>query len=138
MTNPDTEKAALIAEIEAARARVASSGADLREEGEKLRKRFDIPGRTRESFEKNRPAWLGGAALIGLILSKIPARKKTVFVEQATGTVLGAAGKLGAVWTAVKFAGGIAKPFIGEAVAKWVASRVEKTNPPPDEPPRAR
>lgn len=129
MKNPDTEKAALIAEIEAARARVAESGTDLREEGEKFRKRFDIPGRARESFEKNRPAWLGGAALVGLILSKIPARRKTVFVEKATGTVLGVAGKLGAVWTAVKFAGGIAKPFIGEAVAKWVASKVEQKSP---------
>ncbi len=123
MNDHDTEKAALIAEIEAARASVAASGASLSEAGESLRKRFDIPGRAKKSFQKNRPAWLSGAALIGLFLSKIPARNKTVFVEKATGTVLGAAGKLSAIWTAAKFAGGLAKPFIGEAVAKWVANR---------------
>jgi hypothetical protein len=30
------------------------------------------------------------------------------------------------VWTAVKFAGGLAKPFLGDLAAQWVAARVEK------------
>jgi hypothetical protein len=60
-----------------------------------------------------------------LLLSKIPARQKTVFVEHATGAAVAAAGKLGVVWGAVKFAGGLAKPFLGDMAAKWIASKLE-------------
>ena len=77
----DTERAALIAEIEVARGKIANTGTALREAGEGLRRRFDVPSRAKLSFEKHRPAWLGGAAILGLLLAKLPARKKTVFIE---------------------------------------------------------
>ena len=60
----------------------------------------------------------------------VPARKTTVFVGQASG----AAGKMGAVWGVLKFAGGLAKPFLGDLAAKWLASRMEPTAPPKDKP----
>jgi hypothetical protein len=119
------EKAALIAEIEAARAKIAGTGNSLKAAGESVRRTFDIPARAKESFSEHRPAWLGGAALVGLLLSKLPARSKTVFVESATGAAMAAGGKLGALWGVVKFAGGLAKPFLGDMAAKWVASKME-------------
>jgi hypothetical protein len=77
-----------------------------------------MASRAKESFRRHRPAWLGGAALVGLVLSKLPARSKTVFVERATGKALGAAGKLGAVWTVAKLAFDVAKPLLGELAGK--------------------
>ncbi len=120
----DTERAALIAEIEVARGKIANTGTALREAGEGMRRRFDIPNRAKLSFEKHRPAWLGGAAILGLLLAKLPARKKTVFVGQATGAV----GKIGTILGLVKFAGGLAKPFLGDLAAKWLASRLQKAD----------
>ena len=110
----DSDKAQLIAELAAARERLARTGRALRDAGELLRQKLNVPARAMESFEKHRPAWLGGATLLGLLLSKLPSRKKTVFVERSTGQTLGMAGKLGALWGAAKFAAGIAKPFLGE------------------------
>ena len=126
----DEEKAALIAEIEVARGKIASTGAALRIAGEGVKRTFDIPSRARQSFKKHRLVWLGGAALFGLLLAKLPARKKTVFVEQASGVV----GKAGMIWGVAKFVGSLAKPFLGDLAAKWLASRMEPTAPPKDKP----
>lgn len=118
----DTEKAALIAEIEEARRKIASAGAALRDASESVRRTLDLPSRAKRSFEKHRLAWLGGSALLGVLLAKLPARTKTVFVEQATGV----AGKLGTIWGIAKFATGIAQPFLAELATKWLASRTRK------------
>ena len=121
----ESEKAELLAELETARRKIASTGAALRDAGEGVRRTFDLPGRAKQSFAKHRLAWLGGAAFIGVLLAKLPARKKTIFVEQATGTV----GKLGTIWGVAKFASSLAKPFLGDLAAKWLAARMEKRNP---------
>ena len=126
----DYDKAALIAELDAARAKIAQTGTSLREAGDAVRRKFDVSARVKESFKNHRPTWLGGAALFGLLLSKLPARKTTVFVGQASG----ATGKLGAAWGVLKFAGGLAKPFLGDLAAKWLAARMEPTAPPKDKP----
>ena len=125
----DPEKAELLAEIAAARAKIASTGTALQASADSLRHTFNIPARAKASFANHRSAWLSGAALFGLLLSKLPARKKTVFVEPATG----ATGKLATAWSLFKFASGLAKPFLGDLAAKWIAARVEKatTAPPP-------
>ena len=83
MTDPD--KAELLAELAAARANIAATGTALHAASDSIRHKFDIPARAKASFENHRSAWLSGAAIFGLLLSKLPARKKTVFVEQATG-----------------------------------------------------
>ncbi len=126
MTDPD--KAELLAELAAARANIAATGTALHAASDRIRHKFDIPARAKASFENHRSAWLSGAAIFGLLLSKLPARKKTVFVEQATG----ATGKLATAWGFFKFASGLAKPFLGDLAAKWIAARVEKaTTAPP-------
>jgi hypothetical protein len=107
----DEEKRAVLNELAAARKRLSATG-------ENLRRTLDVAARTRESFTRHRPAWIGGAALVGLVLSKLPARSKTVFVERTTGKALGAAGKLGAVWTVARLAFDIAKPLMGDLAGK--------------------
>ena len=103
----EQDKRAIVAELAAARARLSATG-------EALRRTLDVPSRAQESFKRHRPAWLSGAAIAGFVLSKIPSRKRTVFVERATGQVLGAAGKFGAIFSAAKFAFTFAKPLISE------------------------
>ena len=109
----ELDKRAIVAALAAARARISATG-------EALRLSLDVPARASESFQRRRPAWLGGAAIVGFVLSKLPSREKTVFVERATGKLLGAAGKLGAVgkigalFSAAKFAINFARPLISE------------------------
>lgn len=127
----DQDKRAVVAELAAARERIASTG-------DALRHSFDFATRASESFKRHKPAWIGGAAILGFVLSKLPARKKTVFVEQATGRVLGAAGRLGAVFSAVKFAVSFARPLLSDAASGGLAGlmqrfrRAPKNQPPQD------
>ena len=107
----ETDKAALLAELAAARVR-------LSETGDGLLRKLDVPTRAKASFKEHRPAWLGGAALLGLVLSKLPARKRTVLIERATGKAIGAAGKLGVAWSVAKFAFDFARPLITEFAGK--------------------
>jgi hypothetical protein len=125
-TNPD--KTALVAELATARSR-------LSETGSALRAALDVPSRAKESFKRHRPTWLGGAALLGLVLSKLPPRRSTVFVERATGKALGAAGKLGFAWTAAKFAFDLAKPLISELAGKRFGGIARKFGRPGEDTP---
>ncbi len=100
------DKQALVAELAAARVRLSATG-------EALRHRLDVPTRASENFRRHRPAWLGGAAIAGFLLSKIPSRKKTVFVDRDSGRKVGA-GKLGAAFSAAKFAFTFALPVLSE------------------------
>lgn len=125
----ETDKSALLAELASARERLSETGEDLR-------RHLDVPARARESFREHRPAWLGGAALIGLVLSKLPARKKTVLIERATGKALGAAGKLGVAWSVARIAFDFARPLLSELAGKHVgdiARRFGKSGKQPAE-----
>lgn len=120
----ETDKAALVAELAAARARLTETGDGLRVTCESVRAKLDVPARAKESFAEHKPAWLGGAALVGLLLSKLPARSKTVVIERGAG--LGASGKLAMLWGAAKFAGAIAKPFIGDLTGERITELMRR------------
>ncbi len=123
------DRQAIVAELAAARARLSATG-------EALRRSLDVSARVKENFQRHRPAWLGGTALVGFLLSKLPARKKTVFVERVSGKVLGAAGKLGALFSAAKFAIRFAAPLVSEFASKGLGEIVKRfQRPPTPEPP---
>ena len=113
------DKLAIVAELAAARTRLSVTG-------DALRHSLDVPARAKESFKRHKPAWLGGAAIVGFVLSKLPSRKRTVFVERATGKVLGAAGKIGAIFSAAKFAFTFAKPLLSEIAGGRLAEILKR------------
>ena len=132
-TEPD--KAALLAESAAARARLAETGESLRVALDEVRQKLDVPARAKESFQEHKAAWLGSAGILGLLLSKIPARQKTVIVGGTSA--LASASKLSMLWGAAKLVGSIAKPFIGEITGERLAElarRYSKKAKPPVEP----
>ena len=124
----ENDKSAIVAELAAARARLTAAG-------EALRHSLDVPARAKESFSKHKPAWLSGAAIAGFVLSKLPSRKRTIIVERATGKVLGAAGKLGAIFSAAKilmnFAGPFVSDFAGGRIAEILKRFQHRGNPAP-------
>lgn len=117
------DKRAIVAELAAARAR-------LSETGEALRRSLDVTARAKESFRRHKPAWLSGAAIVGFVLSKLPSRKKTVFVERATGKVLGAAGKLGAIFSVAKLAINFARPLLSSLGVGGLAEILKRFRKP--------
>ena len=110
----DHDKAELIAEL--ARSRTAASANVLA-----LRHDLDFPARAKRSFTKNPVPWLGGAALLGLLVARIPRRTKkvvTVFPKKEEPAVE-KAGKAGLVLGALKIAFDFARP----ALLKWATQR---------------
>lgn len=125
----DPEKAGLIAELAAARQRLGETGEDFRLATERLKARVDLPARARRSYEAHRGVWLAGATLAGFLLSRLPARKKVVYVERVSGQAVGLAGKVGMLWPAVKFLGGFAGPLVSKVVGARVAEWVQRFVP---------
>ena len=117
------DKHAIVAELAAARARLSATG-------DALRHSLDVPARAKESFKRHKPVWLGGAAIVGFVLSKLPSRKKTIIVERATGKVLGAAGKLGAIFSVAKFALNFAGPLLSDLAGGGIAEILKRFRKP--------
>ncbi len=110
----DQRKAELTAELARARARVSANlGA--------LRRDLDFPGRVKGAVMKHPATWVGGAALFGVLLAKLPARRKKGSVTaDGKPAKLGAAGKTGLLLGALKIAFDLSRP----ALAKWAGQRV--------------
>jgi hypothetical protein len=111
----DHDKAELIAELERSRA-AAVANVQL------LRRDLDFATRAKQAFKKSPLPWLGGAAVLGLIVARIPRKTKkvvTVFPKKEEA-VVEKAGKAGLVLAALKIAFDVARP----AILKWVTQRV--------------
>lgn len=110
----DQRKAELTAELARARGRL-SANLDA------LRRDLDFPGRVKGAVMKNPATWVGGATLFGVLLAKLPARRKKVVVTtDGKPAKLGAAGKTGLLLGALKIAFDLSRP----ALAKWAGQRV--------------
>jgi hypothetical protein len=68
-------KIELAAELERARGRLARNFGALRQD-------LDVAAHLKHSLSEHKTAYIGGATLLGLLLSKLPARKKKVYVER--------------------------------------------------------
>jgi hypothetical protein len=81
-------KDALIAEIDLARSRLTRDFAALRRDA-------DVPAHLKHSFFSHKTAWIGGAGVAGWLLSRIPARKKKVYVGRKEQKVAKEAAEFG-------------------------------------------
>lgn len=107
-------KAELTAELARARSRIAANFGALRCD-------LDFPARVKRVVLKNPTAWVGGATLIGVLLARLPARRKKVTARRsgAEAQIVGA-GKAGLLLGALKIAFDLTRP----ALAKWAGRRV--------------
>jgi len=86
-----------------------------------LRRELDFPGRVKGTVMKHPAAWIGGATLFGMLLSKLPARRKKIFgTADGKSAKFAAAGRTGLVVGSLKIAFDLARP----ALAKWAGQRV--------------
>ncbi len=107
-------KPSLTAELAAARAELTGYTAALRCD-------LDLGARIKRGVARNRAAWFGGAAVLGLLLSKIPPlrRKAPVRKSAARNDATAAAGKAAFGLTVLKFGLDFAKP----ALMAWAKRR---------------
>jgi len=70
----ESSKVELAASLEKSRAKMARNA-------EALKHDLDVATRLQHSFHENKAAYVGGAAIFGLLLSKLPSRKKKVYVK---------------------------------------------------------
>lgn len=108
-------KQVLTADLAAARERFSGYVSALRHD-------LDVGSRLKSGVSSNPIAWFGGAAVVGLLLSKIPpARRKVVVKGPAIrNDSAEKAGKAAFLLTALKFALDFAKP----ALISWAKQRL--------------
>ena len=110
----DQRKTELTAELARARRRIGENlGA--------LRRDLDFPARVKNAVFKHPRAWAGGAALFGVLVARLTARKKKVAPSKKnTEAQIVGAGKAGLLLGALKIAFDLSRP----ALAKWASQRV--------------
>ena len=112
----NAEKAALIAELASARARIASQWTGLRHD-------LDFPARAKRSFSIHPAPWIGGATFLGLLFGKQRPRTKKIEVTRKTKSEsLEKAGKAGLLLGILK----IVLDFVRPALTAWVTKRISE------------
>ncbi len=110
-----TDRKELIAELDAARSALAGYGRAIRHD-------LDFGHILKRSFRRHAPVWFGGAAIVGLLLSRLPARRQKVVMKTPLFGGAKKAEKAGVIALALpvlKFALDFAKP----AMLRWFKSR---------------
>ena len=115
MADP-AKKESLIAALREARGQVAGKIGELRHD-------FSISERFRRSVRNHPTAWHAGAAVVGLILSRIPSMGKKVVVPQPVyfGGDAKKAGKAAFALGALKILIDLGKPF----ASMWLKDRLK-------------
>ena len=112
MANIDT-KAALIAELASAREKLSRHAVGLRRD-------LDVPSRIRSSFLRSAGTWLGGAAISGWLLARLPARKKKIVIDSGSNKPIKQAEKAGFLLLAIRFLFNIFRPAITSLLTRKV------------------
>lgn len=112
MAGREDRKAELIAQLSRARAGLDRASAQVREA-------VDVPRRLRRSVANNMFLWLGGAALVGVVIAKLPRRTQKVLVD-AEGQRVDAGGvaKTGLLLAVAKIAFDVARPTLLKLAAE--------------------
>ncbi|MDB6171736.1 MAG: hypothetical protein JWL59_1047 [Chthoniobacteraceae bacterium] len=113
MAELEERKKTLIHELDRARAELSAHSRGARAHAHPAVK-------LRAAFAKNRLIWISGAAVLGLVLAKIPARTKKVVVNRKNEKQMANAGKAGLALGALKMAFDLGKPFI----MSWATGRL--------------
>jgi hypothetical protein len=113
MADP-AKKQSLIRELQEARGQVAGNITGLKQD-------LSIGNRFRRSVRENPLVWYGGAALVGLLLAKIPPMGKKVVVPQPIFAREQKAGKAAAILGAIKIALDLGRPLI----MNWLKERAK-------------
>jgi hypothetical protein len=113
MAQLEEQKTALIRELDQARG-------ELRAHSQGVRAHAHPGAKLRASFARNRIAWIGGAALLGLVLAKLPPRTKKVPLSRKAEKQIADAGKAGFALGALKIAFDLARPF----ATTWATNRL--------------
>jgi hypothetical protein len=87
-----------------------------------LRRTLNMKQHFLASYKSHPWEWASGAALVGWLLSRLPARKKQIYIQRSTQTSVKnpAEGSLGKFWKEVWK---ILKPLIAAYVAKVLAEQ---------------
>jgi len=114
-----SDRKTLGAELDAARGAITGHAAAVRRD-------WNLSARLKTSVTNNRLAWVAGAAVVGLLLSKIPPLRRKVVVEVphfAIGKVE-KRGKRGLLASVLKVGLALAKPALGLwAKERWFSNR---------------
>ncbi|MEO7932253.1 MAG: hypothetical protein ABIT76_03740 [Chthoniobacterales bacterium] len=112
--------------------RAAASRHSLAHAGRSLAASANVSRRLQTSIRGNLTTWLGSAALVGLVLAKLPARKKKIYIKagasKGTKAEAESAGKakgglaialLGLVFQAVR-------PHLQKLITEQIRAQIEK------------
>jgi hypothetical protein len=92
----------------------------------RVRRALDMKKRSMESIKKHPWQWTSGAAILGWLLSRIPARKKRIYIHTSTPTPVKSRDErpLDKLWREVWK---IFKPLIAAYIAKLIADQTKAT-----------
>ena len=120
MADGDDQKSALIAQLAAQRAR-------LSRHAESVKESVDVGARVKASFTGNRAVWLAGAALTGVVLSRLrPRRTVQIKGGNATAKAVVSAGLLLPV---VKLTFDLARPALVSMLTARIADFAARKEP---------
>jgi hypothetical protein len=109
----DARKTELTAEL--ARSRELFSH-NLRKLGDDL----NVPRHVKNSFNHNKTAWIGGAAVFGWILSRLPGRGKKVEQDEKKGGTIKEAERAGLLFGVAKLLFAAARPAVTALAARKI------------------
>lgn len=91
---------------------------------------LDFASRARRAFKTHPAVWIGGAILIGLVISRLPfGRKKvTVKVGKKAEPTVEKVERAGLLLGALKIAFNILRPTLMGWATRWVADYFERSN----------
>ena len=97
----------------------------VQNEVSRLRRALDMKQRFPESVENHPWEWVSGAAICGWLLSRVPARKKRIYIDRSSQKPIKArnAGPLGKLWRGFWK---LSKPIIAAYLAKLLAEKAKR------------
>src|SRR5512144_2937681 len=120
MAEREHRKEQLRAELDRARGALAMRGAAVSEA-------FDIKSRIRRSVGRNAVVWIGGAVLLGFVLSRLPRRRAKVRVKvPKDGVDTETVAKTGLAMAAAKIMFDIARPTLVKVAMTQLQPLIER------------